>query len=148
MGQQQLLLIVLSVIIVGVAVAVGVTQFKSGAVDSNRQALIGDLVNLGAKAQRYYRTPLELGGGKQDFKGFGLLSPNEYSNANGNYQVVATAPTGVTAISAAASSIAALDQEIFIVGSGTETGNNGINPLKVYARVTPDSIIVVNPPLN
>ncbi|NIS38712.1 hypothetical protein GWN26_11755, partial [Candidatus Saccharibacteria bacterium] len=52
MGQQQLLLIVLSVIIVGVAIAVGVNMFQSSAVDANRQAMITDLVNYSAKAQR------------------------------------------------------------------------------------------------
>ena len=57
MGQQQLLLIVLSVIIVGVAVSVGVTQFQSSAMDSNRQAVIADLVNYASKAQRFFRTP-------------------------------------------------------------------------------------------
>ena len=45
MGQQQLLLIVLSVIIVGIAVAVGITTFQSNAVEANRQAVISDLVN-------------------------------------------------------------------------------------------------------
>ncbi|MEJ2050038.1 MAG: hypothetical protein P8Y60_09420, partial [Calditrichota bacterium] len=62
MGQQQLLLIVLGIIIVGIAIAVGVNMFQSSAVETNRQAMISDLANLAAKAQRYYRTPTELGG--------------------------------------------------------------------------------------
>ena len=37
MGQQQLLLIILGVIIVGIAVAVGITMFQDNAVDQNRK---------------------------------------------------------------------------------------------------------------
>jgi Tfp pilus assembly protein PilE len=72
MGQQQLLLIVLGVIIVGIAIAVGISMFKSSAVDANRSAVSSDLTNLASKAQRYYRTPVELGGGGQNFKDFAL----------------------------------------------------------------------------
>ncbi len=122
MGQQQLLLIVLSVIIVGVAIAVGVTQFKTSAVDSNRQAVIGDLVNLAAKAQRYYRTPAQLGGGDQDFAGF-ALSTIEATNANGNYVVTILTPS----------------DSINIVGTGTENGDDG-NPVQVRVGVSGDVI--------
>lgn len=86
MGQQQLLLIVLGVIIVGIAIAVGISMFKSSAVDANRNAIAGDLANLASKAQRYYRTPVELGGGGQDFSNF-TLSPLDTGNANGSYRV-------------------------------------------------------------
>ena len=55
MGQQQLLLIVLGVIIVGIAIAVGISMFKSNAQSSNRDQVINDLNNLAAKAQQYYR---------------------------------------------------------------------------------------------
>jgi Tfp pilus assembly protein PilN len=50
MGQQQLLLIILGVIIVGIAVAVGITMFQDNAVDQNRSAVIADLTTLAAKA--------------------------------------------------------------------------------------------------
>ncbi|MCS7229484.1 MAG: hypothetical protein RMJ81_07800 [Candidatus Kryptonium sp.] len=86
MGQQQLLLIVLGVIIVGIAIAVGISMFKSSAVDANRSAIAGDLANLAAKAQRYYRTPVELGGGGNSFANF-ALSPLDTGNANGSYRV-------------------------------------------------------------
>ncbi len=63
MGTQQILLIVLSVIIVGVAVAVGITMFATQATNSNRQALVGELQNFGAAAMQYYKTPVSQGGG-------------------------------------------------------------------------------------
>jgi Tfp pilus assembly protein PilE len=138
MGQQQLLLIVLSVIIVGVAVAVGVTQFQTSAVDANRQAVIGDLVNHASKAQRYFRTPAQLGGGSQDFNGF-TLSSIENANANGDYEVTATTPTGATAVTAGGS-ISATATTIYIAGSGKETGNDGTNPVKAFVEITADAI--------
>ena len=86
MGQQQLLLIVLGVIIVGIAIAVGISMFKSSAVDANRSAVASDLANLASKAQRYYRTPVELGGGGNSFANF-ALGPLDTANANGRYGV-------------------------------------------------------------
>lgn len=139
MGQQQLLLIVLSVIIVGVAVAVGVTQFQSSAVDANRQQLIGDLVNHASKAQRYYRTPQQLGGGAQDFNGFNL-GTLEQSNANGTYNATATEPTGTTQVATGGTGITATAQTIYIEGSGTEIGDDGTAQVKAYVTVTPTTI--------
>lgn len=139
MGQQQLLLIVLGVIIVGIAIAVGVTTFQSSAVDANRQAVISDLVNLGAKAQRYYRTPSELGGGAQDFKDF-ALSSLEISNANGEYLATATKPTDASTITGSTTAISATADSIYIVGSGKEDGDDGTNKVKAYVTVTPTGL--------
>ncbi len=57
MGQQQLLLIILGVIVVGIAVAVGITMFQDNAVSANRDAVVERMVNLSARAQQYYRRP-------------------------------------------------------------------------------------------
>jgi len=62
MGTQQILLIVLSVIIVGAAIAVGITMFSTQAVNSARQAVITDMNNFAAQALQHYRTPVNLGG--------------------------------------------------------------------------------------
>lgn len=62
MGTQQILLIVLSVIIVGIAVAVGITMFNAQAVNSNRSACISDMNNFASQAQAYYKTPVSHGG--------------------------------------------------------------------------------------
>jgi len=67
MGQQQLLLIILGVIVVGIAVAVGITMFQDNAVSANRDAVTNDLVNLAARAQQFYRRPTALGGGQGSF---------------------------------------------------------------------------------
>ncbi|MBI2417017.1 MAG: hypothetical protein HYV28_03805, partial [Ignavibacteriales bacterium] len=57
MGQQQLLLIVLGVIIVGIAIVVGINLFRASAIDANRNGVISDLNNLAAMAQQYYKKP-------------------------------------------------------------------------------------------
>ena len=51
MGQQQLLLIILGVVVVGIAVVVGITMFQDNAISANRDAVTNDLVSLGARAQ-------------------------------------------------------------------------------------------------
>ena len=60
MGQQQLLLIVLGVIIVGIAVVVGINVFTASASQANRDAVVADLTNLASMAQAYYRKPVAL----------------------------------------------------------------------------------------
>ena len=95
MGQQQLLLIILGVIIVGIAVAVGITMFQDNAVDQNRSAVIADLTTLAAKAQQYYAKPTTLGGGGNSFvgltadaTGLALLASTAFTNnANGTYSI-------------------------------------------------------------
>ena len=90
MGQTQILFIVLSVIIVGIAVAVGITQFGSNATQANRNAVLLDLNDIAMKAQTWYRTPTSMGGGGGTFSGItfasiGLTdSSGTYHNANAN----------------------------------------------------------------
>ncbi|HQU71623.1 MAG TPA: hypothetical protein PKV71_09635 [Calditrichia bacterium] len=140
MGQQQLLLIVLSVIIVGIAVAVGVNMFRSGAIDANRQALISDVVNYGAKAQRHYRTPTQLGGGSQNFDGF-KMNGIDTANANGTYAANNNIPGNNSKVVGSVAALSGTVGTIYIIGSGNEIGDDGTNPVKVYAKVTADSIV-------
>ncbi len=147
MGQQQLLLIVLGVIIVGIAIAVGISMFKSNAQSSNRDQVINDLNNLAAKAQQYYRKPTAMAGGGQSFgstsstvPGF-TLSPVDTGNANGSYYVAQSfsftagawvAPPSTRGIAAASGQV----DSIYIVGVGTEVGNDGANKVEAVATVT------------
>ena len=88
MGQQQLLLIVLSVIIVGIAVVVGINMFGASAASANLEAVTSDLLNLSARAQQYYVKPAGMGGGGNSFVGIAIedLSPKA-SNDNGTYSI-------------------------------------------------------------
>jgi hypothetical protein len=93
MGQQQLLLIILGVIVVGIAVAVGISMFSDSAISMNRDAVTNDLVNLAARAQQFYRRPTALGGGGNSFVGLtadagGLRKlTNNATTANGSYTI-------------------------------------------------------------
>jgi len=67
MGQQQLLLIVLGVIIVGIAIVVGINLFNANAEESAKDTLVSEGTNLGAMAQQFYKKPVALGGGGNAF---------------------------------------------------------------------------------
>ena len=63
MGTQQILLIVLSVIIVGIAVAVGISMFNTQSDAAELQAVAADLQSFGAQVIAYLKTPTSMGGG-------------------------------------------------------------------------------------
>ena len=69
MGQQQLLLIVLGVIIVGIAIVVGINLFNANAEESAKDTLVSEGTNLAALAQQHYKKPIALGGGGNTFTG-------------------------------------------------------------------------------
>lgn len=62
MGQQQLLLIVLGVIIVGVAIVAGIGMFSANAEESVKDELVNQCVVIGAHAQEMYKKPVAMGG--------------------------------------------------------------------------------------
>jgi hypothetical protein len=128
MGQQQLLLIILGVIVVGIAVAVGITMFQDNAVSANRDAVVNDLVNLSARAQQFYRRPSSLGGGQNSFLGLNTngisklvnvpTSATSWTNSNGTYNVVS-----------------ATDSNVIVKGTGTEVGNDGTAKVSVTMTI-------------
>ncbi|MBE0573145.1 MAG: hypothetical protein IH618_16495 [Ignavibacteriaceae bacterium] len=92
MGQQQLLLIVLGVIIVGIAVVVGINLFNANAEESNKDGIVSDCTNLGAMAQQHYKKPGSMGGGANSFDGTGgangvawAIPASLEETANGTY---------------------------------------------------------------
>jgi len=93
MGQQQLLLIILGVIIVGIAIAVGLSMFSSQSISSNKDAIINDLNNLFANAYQYRIRPASMGGGGGSYAGYKIPATLS-SNENGTYT---TDPSPVTA---------------------------------------------------
>ncbi len=103
MGQQQLLLIILGVIIVGIAIAVGITMFSSSSVQANKDALVNDLNNLAANAYQFKIRPCTMGGGGGTYAGT-LCSPaNPYTvptklagNDNGGFVATSVTAPAVT----------------------------------------------------
>ena len=126
MGTQQLMLVVLSLFIVGIAVAVGINLFRDDAVSSNRDAIINDLNMLALRSQAYYRKPKLLGGGGNSFigltadaAGFAKIS-SKPSNANGTYKIK-TAGTAT---------------QVVLEAVGNEIGTDGTSKVKAEAVVT------------
>ena len=117
MGQQQLLLIVLGIIVVGLAIFLGITLFRANAIESKRNNITNDLVNLAAIAQQYYLRPQALGGGNQTFLGWSI-PPELKTTGNGNYKEKVS------------------NDNVEIIGTGNEvvTGNDSI---KVKITVSP-----------
>jgi len=99
MGQQQLLLIILVTIIVGIATVVAINTFSSAADSANVDAARQDALSIAAAAQQYYMKPGALGGGGQSFTGidFSKISgvavesttttKTQASNDNGTYVI-------------------------------------------------------------
>ena len=84
MGQTQLLLVVLGVLLVGVAIFVGVSMFESNTIENTRNAIIADLNGFASRAHAYYWKPTSQGGGNQSFAGVTLrmiLPMQENQNA-------------------------------------------------------------------
>ena len=87
MAQQQLLLMVLTTIIVSVAMVAGVNMFNTGALNSERDALVKDVRAVASSAAAYWRKPAGLGGGARSFMGVSNVASfgSDLSNLNGNF---------------------------------------------------------------
>ena len=126
MAQQQVLLIILGTIIIGVALAIGVTLFTDNSVSANRDAVTSDLVALASRAQMYYRRPKTVGGGGRAFTGLTISDlTTKTTNAYGTYAVTSVSPNSVV-----------LD------GVGIETASDG-RKVSVTMTVFPESTYVV-----
>jgi len=73
MGNQEIFLAVISIVIIGIAIAVGLTMFTQNTVEHNRKSCIADMNHFAALAIGWWKTPLISGGG------------NRVSNLNSSY---------------------------------------------------------------
>jgi len=97
MGQQQLLLLILSAVIVGVAIVMGINMFAENAGQANQDAVMQDVLTIASRAQAWYRRPVELGGGGRTYVGMTLVDLNfDAANDNGTYALSGQTATAVT----------------------------------------------------
>lgn len=98
MGQQQLLLVILVTILVGIATVIAVNTFSAASAQSNKDAVRSDLALLASNAHAYYLKPTMMGGGNNSYVGFTFrsiafpadeISPDglHARNANGVYHI-------------------------------------------------------------
>ncbi len=123
MGQQQLLLIVLGVIIVGIAVVVGINLFNANARESTKDTMVSEATNLGAMAQQYFKKPVALGGGGNTFVGFTStkVPANLLTTSTGTYVLSGQSTTNCTI-------------------TGTPTVASGYTGFTIVCTVTPTTI--------
>lgn len=140
MGQQQLLLVILVTIIVGIATVVAINTFSSAADSANLDAVRQDVANIAASAQGYYMKPNQLGGGGQSFltitfDDMAFASDSTSSdglnavNTNGKYVIT---PVGTASFTVTAHPASDPDFD------GTLTGSAGADALS--ATVTRDNL--------
>jgi hypothetical protein len=86
MGQQQLLLIILGVLIVAIAIAVGFSLLSAGSITVNRDAMVNDMNIIASSAQQHFVRPISMGGGGGTFNGF-VLPERLNRTGNGEYRV-------------------------------------------------------------
>ena len=136
----KFLLICLFVIIIVIATVIVLHLFESKMVERNRDAVIADLKYLARSALEYYEAPLQIGGGDRTWtpqiggeymtnrfalwlnylRIFQENSGDEFINENGSYKLWLTSWD---------------DKTLRILGTGIETGNDGINPVQVRLEV-------------
>lgn len=127
MGQQQLLLITLSVIVVGISIAIGIAMFSSNAIEQKRNEIINECTLIASEAQLYYRKPKALGGGGKSFIGWKIQK--EYNSTEAGFFV----QTSIR------------QEEVIITGTGNELVTD-TDSVKIQVKVTRDSLFttVVN----
>ena len=96
MGQQQLLLLVLGIVIVGLAVVVGIDAFYENQKKANLDALVSDGVRIASDVQTWSLKASVFGGpgDGEDWTdatftkiGYGAESDGSYANASGSFKL-------------------------------------------------------------
>ncbi len=116
MGTQQLLLIILATIAVGLMIAVGINIYTEYSANASRNEIVSQLQNLCVMAQMHYKKPSETGGGGGSFSGF--ILPQEYKKSDfGSF------------------SANVKDNQIKFIGKGDEIGKNGKTQIRAVATI-------------
>ncbi len=123
MGQQQLLLIVLAVIIIGIAVITGILIFRQSAIDQKRDQVINEGMTVANNAVQYYNKPTSLGGGGYSFTGWEIPSQ------------LKTSPNGTFAETVSS-------DNVVIIGTGNELVS-GTDSVKVSFTITREGVQTV-----
>ena len=131
MGQQQLLLIVLSTVIVGIAIVAGINMFTEGSTQNARLQMENQLMDVAGKANIWRTKPAAMGGGGGSFVGVntGALSITPDS--------VVVASISLTSVSGGA--------EVDIVLTGTVDGDADGDSMQVTATMDQSGTFTTGP---
>jgi hypothetical protein len=86
----------LGVIIVGIAIAVGISQFGAHSTQANKDGVTSSLVNIAANAYQFKIRPSTMGGGSGSYVGY-TIPTKMTSDDNGSY-AIQTAGTATTIV--------------------------------------------------
>jgi len=137
MGQQQLLLLVLGIVIVGLAVVVGIQAFSENQKQANADQMVNDAIRIASDAQAWKLKPGAFGGGASATNWTGLnfgqigytegdqgLHPgtaaeaDQYENLNGVYDIALDA------------------EELTITGTSFDAAGDALNTVVVVVDGT------------
>jgi len=131
MGQQQLLLLTLAAILVGIGVLLGINMFQENAAQANLDAVIQRSLTIGSQAQAWHKRPTAMGGGGQSFTGFDLtdlgFAAAGDTTEDGTFSSAVVGPTTIT-----------------ITGTGKEDLNGDGGALVVVVTVSSNSASVTS----
>ena len=121
MGQQQLLLIVLGVIIVGTAVVLAITLFRANAIENKRDIVMSEAFHIATLAQNYYKKPANQAGGGNKFTGWEIPDALRITSS-GEYEASLS------------------EDKVIIIGTGNDVANSG-DLVQVQVIVTNNNIV-------
>ncbi len=129
MGQQQLLLLVLGIVIVGLAVVVGIQAFSENQRKANADAMVTDALRMASDCQAWDLKPGQFGGSiagtetlaNCTFDEIGFTNASgTYTNVNADYTLPTTLPSGCSA-----PTIPSGDTPlVYVYGNNAQTGND------------------------
>ncbi|KAF0149933.1 MAG: Uncharacterized protein FD143_2657 [Ignavibacteria bacterium] len=121
MGSQQLLLVVVGVIIVGLMIYAGYNISMDYMENANRDQVISRLYDLGLLAQQHFKKDVTQGGGSGSYIGWAI--PSQFQNTQSGFF-----------------SEAVRTDRVELSGDGNVAGRNGRTNIRVTARVNKDGI--------
>jgi hypothetical protein len=121
MGTQQLLLIVVGVIVIGLMVYAGINLGKDYIENANRDQIITNLYDLGLLAQQYSKKESSQGGGGGSYIGWIIPASLQTTQAGTFDEVVRS-------------------DRVDLSAEGTVIGRNGRTNVRVTARVDQNGI--------
>ena len=119
MGNQQIMLLVLSVIIVSISVVGAVGLFQLHTAKANRSAIIQDIHEISLKAVTYLKSPTSLGGGDGNWNKDGFYTWCGYPISDNEKYILTT--NGEILVKEQ------INGSLMIKGWGTELGYDGDN---------------------
>ena len=115
MGTKQILMLILSVIIVGLATSAGLMAFRQHIVNANRRGIISDMNFFAALAIIYYKSPKSSAGGNGAWDWDGLMTYISYpTTPNGSKIVTKNGKVRIR--------VTNNGQKLIFVGYGNEIG--------------------------